>query len=38
MVAVDGSGASVRGVERIVSWLGSDGLTAESLTKLTGSR
>jgi hypothetical protein len=38
VVAVDGSGVSVRGVERIVSWLHSDGLSAESLAALTRSR
>jgi hypothetical protein len=38
VVGVDGSGASVQGVERLVSWLRSDGLSAESLAKLTRSR
>jgi hypothetical protein len=38
VVGVDGSGASVWGVERLVSWLRSDGLFAESLTALTDSR
>jgi processive 1,2-diacylglycerol beta-glucosyltransferase len=35
VVTVDGSASSVAGVERIVSWLGSDGLRAESLSSLT---
>jgi processive 1,2-diacylglycerol beta-glucosyltransferase len=34
VVAVDGSPASVRGLERLVSWLGSDRLGAESLASL----
>jgi processive 1,2-diacylglycerol beta-glucosyltransferase len=38
VVGVDGSGASVRGVERIVSWLASERLSPESLTALTRSR
>jgi processive 1,2-diacylglycerol beta-glucosyltransferase len=38
VVGADGSGVSVRGVERIVAWLGSDGLSAESLAALTRSR
>ncbi len=38
VVGVDGSGASVQGVERLVSWLRSDGLSAESLAALTRSR
>jgi processive 1,2-diacylglycerol beta-glucosyltransferase len=38
VVSVDGSGVSVGGVERIVSWTRSDGLSAESLAKLTRSR
>jgi processive 1,2-diacylglycerol beta-glucosyltransferase len=38
VVGAAGSGASVRGVERLVSWLRSDGLSAESLAKLTRSR
>jgi processive 1,2-diacylglycerol beta-glucosyltransferase len=38
VVSVDGSGVSVGGVERIVSWTHSDGLSAESLAKLTRSR
>jgi processive 1,2-diacylglycerol beta-glucosyltransferase len=37
VVAVDGSPASVSGVERIVSWLGVDRLSAEPLTSLTRS-
>jgi processive 1,2-diacylglycerol beta-glucosyltransferase len=37
VVALDGSPSSVRGLERIVSWLGSDGLGAEPLVSLTGS-
>jgi processive 1,2-diacylglycerol beta-glucosyltransferase len=37
VVAVDGSAASVRGVERIASALGEDGLSSESLTSLTSS-
>jgi processive 1,2-diacylglycerol beta-glucosyltransferase len=36
VVSVDGSGASVRGVESLVSRLASKGLSAESLAKLTG--
>jgi processive 1,2-diacylglycerol beta-glucosyltransferase len=35
VVAVDGSEASVWGVERIVSWLGAERLSAESLAVLT---
>ena len=38
VVSVDGSGVSVGGVERIVSWTHSDGLSAESLANLTRSR
>ncbi len=38
VVGVDGSGVSVRGVERLVSWLRADGLSAESLAALTRSR
>jgi processive 1,2-diacylglycerol beta-glucosyltransferase len=38
VVGVDGSGVSVQGVERLVSWLHVDGLTAEPLSALTGSR
>jgi processive 1,2-diacylglycerol beta-glucosyltransferase len=38
VVGADGSGASLLGVERIVSWLRSEGLSAESLAALTGSR
>ena len=38
VVSVNGSGASVQGVERLASWLHSDGLSAESLAALTGSR
>jgi processive 1,2-diacylglycerol beta-glucosyltransferase len=37
VVEVDGSAASVAGVEHIVSWLGGDGLGAEPLTSLTRS-
>ena len=37
VVTVDGSASSVRGVERIVSWLRSDGLSVESLVSLTSS-
>jgi processive 1,2-diacylglycerol beta-glucosyltransferase len=37
VVTVDGSSSSVRSVERIVSWLSSDGLSAESLSSLTRS-
>jgi processive 1,2-diacylglycerol beta-glucosyltransferase len=37
VVTVDGSPSSVRSVERIVSWLSSDGLSAESLSSLTRS-
>jgi processive 1,2-diacylglycerol beta-glucosyltransferase len=36
VVSVAGSGASVAGVERLVSKLGSEGLSAESLAALTG--
>jgi processive 1,2-diacylglycerol beta-glucosyltransferase len=35
VVEVDGSSASVLGVERIVSWLAADGLGVESLASLT---
>ncbi len=38
VVGADGSGFSVRGVERLVSWLRADGLSAESLAALTRSR
>jgi processive 1,2-diacylglycerol beta-glucosyltransferase len=38
VVGVDGSGVSVLGVERLVSWLGADGLSAEPLSALTRSR
>ncbi len=38
VVSVNGSTASVRGVERLVAKLGSEGLSAESLAKLTGLR
>ncbi len=38
VVGVDGSGVSVRGVERLVSWLRADGLSAEPLAALTRSR
>ncbi len=38
VVGVNGSSASVAGVERLVSRLGSEGLSAESLAALTGSR
>jgi processive 1,2-diacylglycerol beta-glucosyltransferase len=37
VVSVDGSSASLAGVERIVSWLRSDGLSVELLGSLTGS-
>jgi processive 1,2-diacylglycerol beta-glucosyltransferase len=37
VVEVDGSSSSVLGLERIVSWLGSDRLGAEPLTSLTRS-
>jgi processive 1,2-diacylglycerol beta-glucosyltransferase len=37
VVALDGSSASVTGLERIVAWLGSYGLGAEPLARLTGS-
>jgi processive 1,2-diacylglycerol beta-glucosyltransferase len=37
VVAADGSSASVKGVVRIVSWLGRSGLSAESLGSLTRS-
>jgi processive 1,2-diacylglycerol beta-glucosyltransferase len=37
VVSVDGSTASLAGVERIVSWLRSDGLSVELLGSLTGS-
>ncbi len=38
VLGVNGSSASVAGAERLVSWLRSDGLSAESLAALTGSR
>ncbi|HXA53628.1 MAG TPA: glycosyltransferase, partial [Solirubrobacteraceae bacterium] len=38
VVSVDGSPASERGVARLVSWLDSGGLAAESLSALVGSR
>jgi processive 1,2-diacylglycerol beta-glucosyltransferase len=38
VVSANGSNASVQGVERLVSRLGSEGLSAESLAALTGSR
>lgn len=38
VLGVNGSNASVAGAERLVSWLRSDGLSAESLAALTGSR
>jgi processive 1,2-diacylglycerol beta-glucosyltransferase len=37
VVSVDGSASSLTGVERIVSWLRSDGLSVEPLGSLTGS-
>ena len=37
VVSVDGSPTSLAGVERIVSWLRSDGLSVEPLGSLTGS-
>jgi hypothetical protein len=37
VVELDGSASSVTGLERIVSWLGTDGLAAEPLTSLTRS-
>jgi processive 1,2-diacylglycerol beta-glucosyltransferase len=37
VVELDGSGTSVLGLERIVSWLGGDGLAAEPLASLTRS-
>jgi UDP-N-acetylglucosamine:LPS N-acetylglucosamine transferase len=37
VVSVDGSGASLRGVERVVSWLRSGGLSVEPLGSLTTS-
>jgi processive 1,2-diacylglycerol beta-glucosyltransferase len=37
VVEVDGSSASLSGLERIVNWLGSKGLGAEPLTSLTSS-
>jgi processive 1,2-diacylglycerol beta-glucosyltransferase len=37
VVSVDGSPSSVAGVERIVWWLRSDGLSVEPLSSLTGS-
>jgi len=37
VVELGGSSASVLGLERIVAWLGSDGLGAEPLARLTGS-
>jgi processive 1,2-diacylglycerol beta-glucosyltransferase len=38
VVGADGSGVSVLGVERLVSWLRADGLSAEPLAVLTRSR
>ncbi len=38
VVSANGSSASVQGVERLVSRLGSEGLSAESLAALTSSR
>jgi processive 1,2-diacylglycerol beta-glucosyltransferase len=38
VVSANGSSASVQGVERLVARLGSEGLSAESLAALTGSR
>jgi processive 1,2-diacylglycerol beta-glucosyltransferase len=38
VVGADGSGFSVRGVERLVSWLRADGLSAEPLAALTRAR
>jgi len=38
VVSANGSSASVQGIERLVSRLGSEGLSAESLAALTGSR
>ncbi len=38
VVGADGSGVSVLGVERLVSWLRADGLSAEPLAALTRSR
>lgn len=37
VVELDGSSASLGGLERVVSWLGSSGLAAEPLARLTGS-
>jgi hypothetical protein len=37
VVSVDGSSSTLAGVERIVSWLRSDGLSVEPLGSLTGS-
>jgi UDP-N-acetylglucosamine:LPS N-acetylglucosamine transferase len=37
VVTLDGSAASVAGLERVVSWLGADGLGAEPLSWLIGS-
>ncbi len=37
VVSVDGSSSSLRGVERIVSWVRSNGLSVEPLGSLTGS-
>jgi processive 1,2-diacylglycerol beta-glucosyltransferase len=37
VVGVDGSGVSVGGMERLVAWLGEDGLSAEPLSVLTRS-
>ena len=37
VVSLDGSSASIAGLERIVSWLGNDGLGAEPLAWLIGS-
>jgi processive 1,2-diacylglycerol beta-glucosyltransferase len=38
VVSANGSSTSVQGIERLVSRLGSEGLSAESLAALTGSR
>jgi UDP-N-acetylglucosamine:LPS N-acetylglucosamine transferase len=37
VITADGSAASASGIERIVSWLASDGLRVESLSSLTSS-
>jgi processive 1,2-diacylglycerol beta-glucosyltransferase len=37
VVTLDGSSASVRGLERIIAWVGRDGLGVEPLGSLTGS-